>query len=201
MQETLHHLWLPKYGSYWVIRYMRWCKPSSIHSSNPQQSPLLLPLRHLCWHYMRYIGGCQNYGPFLGLYYSTAPHIQGTQRKGHNFDNHPYALGVPISWVPNWRKIFSIHRSTPQGRLQCPKGLALRTVNHRSCAVSALNQPQQRSDLLKGLRGLYVSLGKGWHPKSSSENPKALLKSCLRVSGLVEEGSRKAFEPQPKLLK
>ena len=28
----------------------------------------------------RYMGGCQNYGPFLGPYYSTAPNIQGTQK-------------------------------------------------------------------------------------------------------------------------
>ena len=29
-----------------------------------------------------YMGGCQNYGPFLGLgpYYNTAPKIQGTQK-------------------------------------------------------------------------------------------------------------------------
>ena len=25
------------------------------------------------------IGGCQNYGPFLGPYYSMAPNISGTQ--------------------------------------------------------------------------------------------------------------------------
>ena len=27
-----------------------------------------------------YMGGCQNYGPFLGPYYTTAPNIQGTQK-------------------------------------------------------------------------------------------------------------------------
>ena len=26
------------------------------------------------------MGGCQNYGPFLGSYYNTAPIIQGTQK-------------------------------------------------------------------------------------------------------------------------
>ena len=26
------------------------------------------------------MGGCQNYGPFLGPYYSTAPNIEGTQK-------------------------------------------------------------------------------------------------------------------------
>ena len=27
-----------------------------------------------------YMGGCQNYGPFLGPYYNTAPDISGTQK-------------------------------------------------------------------------------------------------------------------------
>ena len=27
-----------------------------------------------------YMGGCQNYGPFLGPYYNTAPNIYGTQK-------------------------------------------------------------------------------------------------------------------------
>ena len=27
-----------------------------------------------------YVGGCQNYGPFLGPYYNTAPNIWGTQK-------------------------------------------------------------------------------------------------------------------------
>ena len=27
-----------------------------------------------------YVGGCQNYGPFLGPYYNTAPIIYGTQK-------------------------------------------------------------------------------------------------------------------------
>ena len=35
------------------------------------------------------MGGCQNYGPFLCPYYNTAPFIQGTQKRDHNFDNHP----------------------------------------------------------------------------------------------------------------
>ena len=29
------------------------------------------------------VGGCQNYGPFLGPYYNTAP------IRDPNFDNHP----------------------------------------------------------------------------------------------------------------
>ena len=27
-----------------------------------------------------YMGGCQNYGPFFGPYYNTAPNIQGNQK-------------------------------------------------------------------------------------------------------------------------
>ena len=27
-----------------------------------------------------HVGGCQNYGPFLGPYYNTAPNIKGTQK-------------------------------------------------------------------------------------------------------------------------
>ena len=29
---------------------------------------------------MGYMGGCQNYGPFLDLYYNTAPNMRGTQK-------------------------------------------------------------------------------------------------------------------------
>ena len=31
------------------------------------------------------MGGCQNYGPFLG----TLPYYTGDPEKNHNFDNHP----------------------------------------------------------------------------------------------------------------
>ena len=33
MEEILHHLRSPKYCEYWGIRYIGWCKISSIHSS------------------------------------------------------------------------------------------------------------------------------------------------------------------------
>ena len=36
------------------------------------------------------MSGCQNYGPFLGPQYSTAPNILGYPKRDHNFDNHPY---------------------------------------------------------------------------------------------------------------
>ena len=42
-----------------------------------------------------YMGGCQNYRPFLDPYYITAPNIWD-----HNFDNHPYILHIfRNSWI------------------------------------------------------------------------------------------------------
>ena len=35
------------------------------------------------------LDGCQNYGPFWGPYYNTAPNISDTPKRDHNFDNHP----------------------------------------------------------------------------------------------------------------
>ena len=35
------------------------------------------------------MGGCQNYGPFLGPYYNTGPNL-GDPKRDHNFDNPPY---------------------------------------------------------------------------------------------------------------
>ena len=32
------------------------------------------------FHKGPYMGGCQNYGPFLDPYYNTAPNIWGTQK-------------------------------------------------------------------------------------------------------------------------
>ena len=37
-----------------------------------------------------YMGGCQNYGPFLGTINNRCRIIIGTQKRDHNFDNHPY---------------------------------------------------------------------------------------------------------------
>ena len=39
------------------------------------------------------MGGCQNYGPFLGPYYNTGPNTgpnSGDPKRDHNFDNPPY---------------------------------------------------------------------------------------------------------------
>ena len=45
----------------------------------PQPPPLRQLQKQFCSG-CSYIGGCQNYGPFLGPYYNTAPNIQGTQK-------------------------------------------------------------------------------------------------------------------------
>ena len=41
------------------------------------------------------MGGCQNYGPFLGALNIRCRTIIGTQKRGHNFDNHPYESSTP----------------------------------------------------------------------------------------------------------
>ena len=41
------------------------------------------------------LGGCQNYGPFLGPYYNTGPNTGpnlGDPKRDHNFDNPPYRV-------------------------------------------------------------------------------------------------------------
>ena len=37
-----------------------------------------------------YMGGCQNYGPFLGTLNNRCRIIIGTQKGGHIFDNYPH---------------------------------------------------------------------------------------------------------------
>ena len=43
------------------------------------------------------MGGCQNYGPFWGPYYNTAPTIQGPKKGTPYFDNYPPSL-LEASW-------------------------------------------------------------------------------------------------------
>ena len=41
---------------------------------------------------MKYVGDCQNYGPFWGPYYNTGPNMGPNFRdpkRDHNFDNPP----------------------------------------------------------------------------------------------------------------
>ena len=37
-----------------------------------------------------HMGGCQNYGPFLGTLNIRGRIIIGIPKRDHNFDNHPY---------------------------------------------------------------------------------------------------------------
>ena len=46
---------------------------------------------------VEYMGGCQNFGPFLDPYYNTAPNITGTPKRDHNSDNHPHVVVRALS--------------------------------------------------------------------------------------------------------
>ena len=41
------------------------------------------------------MGGCQNYGPFLGPYFHTGPYL-GDPERDHNFDNPPYEVASKL---------------------------------------------------------------------------------------------------------
>ena len=43
---------------------------------------------------LKHMGGCQNYGPFLGTLTNRCRIIKGTQKKDRNFDNHPHDLNL-----------------------------------------------------------------------------------------------------------
>ena len=43
------------------------------------------------------MGGCQNYGPFLGPYYSTAPINLGYPNTDPSFDNYPKGFSTTTS--------------------------------------------------------------------------------------------------------
>ena len=47
------------------------------------------------------MGGCQNYGPFLGPYYNTAPNISGTQ-KGTIILTTTHMLLMPAHSARQW---------------------------------------------------------------------------------------------------
>ena len=55
-------------------------------------------LRDTTHIHAHHIGGCQNYGPFLGTLNIRCLTINNRDRKrDHNFDNHPYAHVQHIS--------------------------------------------------------------------------------------------------------
>ena len=41
--------------------------------------------------YTDYMGGCQNYGPFLDPQ-TQVPYLNKDPKRDHNFDNHPYGV-------------------------------------------------------------------------------------------------------------
>ena len=45
------------------------------------------------------MGGCQNYGPFLGTPNIRCRIIIGIQKRDHNFDNHPYPKPLSLNGV------------------------------------------------------------------------------------------------------
>ena len=46
------------------------------------------------------MGGCPNYGPFLGTLNIRGRIIIGTQKRDHKFDNHPYNFLAPRNYIP-----------------------------------------------------------------------------------------------------
>ena len=38
------------------------------------------------------MGGCENYGPFLGTLKYWVPYKYKDPKRDHNFDNHPYGM-------------------------------------------------------------------------------------------------------------
>ena len=61
---------------------------------DPIRSPWKCQLGLPCTHLMseraaKHMGGCQNYGPFLGTLNIRCRIIMGIQ-KDHDFDNHPH---------------------------------------------------------------------------------------------------------------
>ena len=61
-----------------------------LHASSIGLNQKTLLLKFL--HPQSYMGGCQNYGPFLGTL-NTRCRIKKNPKRNHNFfDNHPYAL-------------------------------------------------------------------------------------------------------------
>ena len=53
--------------------------------------------------YNPYMGGCQNYGPFLGPYYTTGLNTGlnlGDPKWDHNFDIPPYSLYLLSPFIP-----------------------------------------------------------------------------------------------------
>ena len=51
------------------------------------------------------MGGCQNYGPFLGPYYNTASNMQGTQKGTMFLTTTQMGLGLMVLERGIWRRV------------------------------------------------------------------------------------------------
>ena len=52
----------------------------------------------------KHVGGCPNYGPFLGLWCNTAPSIQGTQKGTITLTTTHVPVGILLAYA------FAVHR-------------------------------------------------------------------------------------------
>ena len=43
------------------------------------------------------MGGCQNYGPFLGYPNDQSPYYNRDPKRDHNFDNHPHVAHLDVA--------------------------------------------------------------------------------------------------------
>ena len=59
------------------------------------------------------MGDCQNYGPFLGPYYTKGPNL-GDPEKDHNFDNLPLWIpGLRVHTIQLWTVVQGLQGSMP----------------------------------------------------------------------------------------
>ena len=58
------------------------------------------------------MGGCQNYGPFVGYPKYLVPYYNRVPKKDHNFDNHPYS---PLAaWEDVLRNLLRTRKHTDE---------------------------------------------------------------------------------------
>ena len=86
--------------------------------------------------YARYVGDCQNYGPFLGPYYSTGPNTGpnlGDLKRDHNFDN------PPCIWPPKFEKLWLastlVNIALHAAKARRPQAVWLRIATVGSCCI------------------------------------------------------------------
>ena len=93
------------------------------------------------------MGDCQNYGPFLGLYYNTGPNTGpnlGDPKRDHNFDNLPFGTTI-ISMRVRWINLATIwaQQLDPKGHL----------THERLCLLFPLPIATRNTDVLSTFCG------------------------------------------------